>query len=1007
MSDDLRMADVRKRLLQPTSVKDVRDTLSILDEIYAPPKSAMPAHEELVRAFQCLRQFTAAEHDQAVEILIDDLLPRCLTRDAVDDKWYGYRLSHTFGEWLDELPEEHRARVRDYALPRTVAALHGDGVRNAIRLISCTGYWDEAVIHALDQIAFGRDDEIGDHALSARVALKSSFPEPTVRETFLQKLHARIPAGPNVHQILAASEIGTCETARLVWTHWLAPRTLREKFDQNLLAWQAPSLFAEIAVRERDPEFTLQVWNWLLDYSQRENEGVELVFSPNSSVVNRLGLPQAVTELIERSKRAEEHLRYIYYLRVTECERPSHMAGWDAVSLDDLATAQADAAASTGMKGRSATIELHRKEAAWEVLLCRGDPSILPSFEDVLASEGGYVAHKFLDLAACLRLDPLPDIVGVILAGSSNKVGWDENQRLVAQIGAIDAAHGSGTREAFDALLGFRQLGEGVLLSLVKALAETALIILEEGDRSPKEELLLIAESAPREDSRGAAAAAVAALLEENVLSPQETTRAAALLQLPGTDPYARRELLFALATRPASDVPVAAVEYAKKVLISLETERTPDLGHSALALVAGQPDTRSSPEFLALHLGLTVDEKSPIASAKTFRGIAPHLVGRYFVDEPERFGQIVASLIRDGDVSAIAHVLPWVRKMADRNPSVVLDALVTRLHAADSGQVAEPAVLQTLATVAPARLLMNGCQNIAAWLPQARADLADTVATLGHLPEELAAARFDLLTRLAGDGIYAVRRAAYRAAALSDSDKFIGLARSWAEWREPGRQGPRRYAAECAGWLPPEVVAEHLAGLGWDQEPAVRESYRRSLNERDNRLVAVEFEERVLGVRDPAAVIRMWRYGVALSHVGDDSTIRRLAAPPDDHLHPSIRFWRKRVRKAVERRWSGETRKWPEPWFARPGRLEVFSGVLRGEAGWETALEGTLWLLPAESPTGTSSWGGWARNSNACNGDGELLIAGRAPAQILVTTTLLPSLELVFSGNGPYPGPT
>ena len=80
-----------------------------------------------------------------------------------------------------------------------------------------------------------------------------------------------------------------------------------------------------------------------------------------------------------------------------------------------------------------------------------------------------------------------------------------------------------------------------------------------------------------------------------------------------------------------------------------------------------------------------------------------------------------------------------------------------------------------------------------------------------------------------------------------------------------------------CAGWLPAEVVAEHLAQLGWDQEPSVRDAYERSLREREERLAAAEFEERVLGVRDPECVIRNWRHGVGLSRVGDDSTIRRL----------------------------------------------------------------------------------------------------------------------------------
>jgi hypothetical protein len=295
----------------------------------------------------------------------------------------------------------------------------------------------------------------------------------------------------------------------------------------------------------------------------------------------------------------------------------------------------------------------------------------------------------------------------------------------------------------------------------------------------------------------------------------------------------------------------------------------------------------------------------------------------------------------------------------------------------------------------------------MSAWLPQARADLADTLGGLGTLPEGPANARFELLSRLAGDGIYAVRRAAYRAAARCDASRFIGLAQSWAKWQERGHHGPRRYAAECAGWLPPKVNEENFVQLGWDQEPAVREAYERSRREREDRLAAGEFEERVLRVRDPAEVIRNWRHGIALSHVGDDSTIRRLTDRLGDGLPPSVRFWLKRVRKAVERRWGEVTRKWPEPWFARPGHLERFSGVIRGEVGKEAALTGTLWLMPAESPGGRSSWGGWATSEKPWMGEqGDLMISGRRPARMLVSSALFPMSELVFTGSGPYPDP-
>lgn len=1006
MSEHPQLADVQKRLACPTSVEDVRAVLAVLDDLKSHTSSEVAGEvEDSFRlAFERLRELTSDDPERAAAILTGDLLPRCLVPDRDQDDGFGYRPHYTFGEWLDELPEEQRHLVRTEAFPLALSALGGDGARNAIRLISCIGYWDDNVLTALDQIARGRSDETGDHALSALVSLRPHF-DVAALHTYLGMLHARIPNGPNLHQLVSTREIGTSETAALVKLHWLA-HPAGSTDSGNLYSDLARTVLTEIAARDRGPMFTEQVWDWLVQMAGQPGDGFDHVFSANNSLVNRLDIPAVVPELVRRAVCVEGKHRYIYYIRMLECERPAHLPGWDELPLADLAAVRSDAAAPTGMTGRFSTTELYRKEAAWDVLLCHGVRSALPPFDDALSGEGGYVIHRFLELGSCLAIDPLPGVLPNLLAGTSNST-WDEHERFVAQIGAIEVAHGAGTRHAFDSLLGYRQLGDGVLLSAVDALAETAILTMEGGDPSPVEQLFLNAESSAREDSRGAAAAALATLLEEDTLTPPETARAAALLARPTTDPYARRELLFAFATLSPEAVPTNAITYAEGVLTSQAAEESRDPRPAALALISRQPGASSNPEFLLRHLGVTDHGGVAVAGPSTLRGVAPHVVGRYFAAEPTRFGQAVATLIVDGDSGALAHVLPSVQEAGTKNPSVVLDALLVRLRRADTGRVADPALLRTLAAVAPDRLLAEGCSNVTAWLPQARANLADTLGRLGPLSAAAADARFELLTQLAGDGIYAVRRAAYRAAISCETTRFAGLVVSWSRWREQGRQGPRRYAAECAGWLPPSVGEEQLAALGWDQEPTVRKSYELSLRERRDRLAASEFESRVLSVQVPAEVLGHWRYGVALSRVGDDSTIRRLADRLGDGLPPSVRFWLKRVRKSVEKRWGEVTRKWPEPWYSRPGQLETFTGVLVGENGKEVALSGTLWLIPSEAPGGRSSWGGWATSNQRwieMSHEEQLMIPGRRTARILVSSSSFPGGELVFSGNGPYP---
>src|SRR5262249_8988410 len=162
------------------------------------------------------------------------------------------------------------------------------------------------------------DDETGDHVLSARVALRLDL-ELSAHRWYLGKLHSRIPAGPNLHQLACARVIGNRDTADLVWSYWLAPLTDQDS-QRNLLPSFAWSLRSEIAEREHDIRFTERVWNRLIELSRRTANGIDGVFGPNSSLVNHLDLPAVVPELVRLAIHAESHHRYIYYLRVLECE---------------------------------------------------------------------------------------------------------------------------------------------------------------------------------------------------------------------------------------------------------------------------------------------------------------------------------------------------------------------------------------------------------------------------------------------------------------------------------------------------------------------------------------------------------------------------------------------------------------------------------------------------------------------------------------------------------------
>lgn len=1008
MSIDLRIKEISEQLVRPESVEAVRTVLARIDQLPSEPELWLHLNGLIRRAFGSIRELTVGDDKKATTVMIEDLLPRCLRPVTEVDSQKLPRYDIVLGEWLASLSEERRHEIRKVALPRALNSLDGQTVQNALRLIGSIDYWDQELLNRLDDLIEIREDDVGDQALSVRVWL---CPAEQRAPWLLSQLHARIARGVSRYRVFAASGVATnglamFETAELIWLHWLAPRLdPTVNAERDVLLDLSLSILGEIAAQSRDGALPERVWSWLLQLNQTmpQKPGNNLILT--SGLCPRLNVAHVIPEVLRLALYRCEIQPYFHYRLLRQCALPAHLTGWDTVPPENLKEVQEHATTPTGMTGRFSTVALDQKEAAWDVMLCKGERSLLPALGDALAGEpSGFVLNRFLELAGCLALPSLPTEVSELLATVPAREAWSDQERLIAQIGAIRAAHGATDWEALDALLGYHQVGPGVLLSLIEALAETAIRTLGTGDRSPVDRILEAAETAPRKDTRAAASGAVSILLEGRHLSSEEIARAATVTGAPGTDPYARRELLFAFETLDPGYVPASVFEYASAILDHDAGDESWDPRSAALTVLARDPKSRSDDKFLTTRLGLIINDSGVAAGPRSFGGVIPYVVGRYFVTEPERFGPAVVSIISEGNAAALSNLLPAVRKAGPKCTPEVIESLVARLQRAQGGLVAELPLIEALAAVAPERLLMDGCREMQAWLPQARADLADILGRLTDLSDSLDLQRFDLLVKLAGDGIYAVRRAAYRAAAGCNPERLARLVHSWSVWHETGREGPRRRAAECAGWLSSGFTVS-IRALGWDQEPGVREAYRRSMNEHKERLRSREYEERVLSVRESHEVVGAWRYGVALSQVGDDLTIHRLVNRISGDLPPSVRFWLSRVRDGVERRWKDVTQKWPEPWYARPGNLEAFTGTIRTD-NHATPVAGILWLVHGEHPSELSSWGGWGATEGHV-GTGELVllvIPGRLQGKIIITSSQIPEGSIVFSGSGPYP---
>jgi hypothetical protein len=1021
MSESPRLTELQQRLTHAGTVTEVRQVLADLDRlaVETPTNGIRDVIDQALRSLQTL---TAADPLQAVPVLVDDLLPRCLQPDQPGDEERWPRFDVLLREWLQTLPDGPRVEVRRTAVPRALKASHGDGVRNALRVLSSIGYGAPKVLRRLDDLWARRSDETGDYALAVRAWL---CPHPLGR--LRRNLHQRIPRALNRPLLATAKALGNRETVELIWGHWLSQN--RSGADSQIRLELALTLLVDIAARYTDSSLPNLVWRYLLELSQLQPGRIASLLALGSNVATRLPAEDVVPELLRRAGRESSHGRYLHYLRLTECALPTHLRSWNTVSLENLVPVREEAVRSTKVRGPVMTVEVNLKQKAWDVLLCSADTQAVGLLaQAVEVEESPYSRHLFLELAGCLAPAPLSPTIATLVEGHAPP-DWPKEGLLLAQIGAIRAAHGAADQSSFETLLEYQPLGgDGVLLSAVEALAD-ATITTPHGRRRRTRRLLGAAENAPSPHTRATAAAAVASLVEREQLHSDELLRAARLAAEQSVDEQARRALLFAFAVQ-RFPLPDEIVDYAQRVLDDATGAESNVLYAPALALVARVRGHETDDRFLATRLGLLVGESGVDIELPVVSESVPHIVARYFVASPARFAPAISTLVRTGAVDVLSAVLPSINNVRPV-PLEVLDTLALRVRRADEG-LFEPPVLHTLARIAPKYLLSPVRSNVENWLPQARAELADILGSTGALEQEQSQSRFDLLVRLAGDGVYAVRRAAYRAAARCDPDKFLALVTSWGMATEGEGEGPRRNAAEAAGWLPHAPLRTGLAALAWDREPGVRLTFRRMLAERDERLRAARYATHVCSVRHPRDVIRKWRYGVALAQIGDDATLNRLDERLATRIHPAVRLWLERIRKAVQQRWDETTRKWPEPWFTRRGHLEQFMGTFRSLEGgplqvgespsslgalvWaggppvpvppSFSVSGVLWQLPSETLGGWESWGGWATGLKGNPGEWDLHVPDRNLARVLITSVQFPQGTFVFVGNGPYPKP-
>jgi hypothetical protein len=1025
MSEEARAQRLWRQIIEARSAAELRDLVTEIDRLE--PEAAAEDHLDYLRgqAILGLLEFSRDNLDEARHIILTELLPLCLREDW-PRHWQGWRYNEILRNWLWQLPAADRASLREPILAACMAdLLSGRRARRAAALATTLGYRSGPLVDALADLVAKHDDEFGDLALQARIELGVTEED---RPQLLTELNRRIATGRwNDSLVGAALKLASPESLDFVFDFWLTrPNLVSEQAQLRALSEVTLQVPPAVADRARgNAGLQDAVWRRLLNLRDYNQALLGRLLSLNGRFGQLFDSPEVIGTYLGLLDDEHPVVRERAYHRLAECVRPRHLEGWACTPPEAVRRKlDEDAFSPSGMEGEWATINLHCKQDAWQTLLCLGAREALGRLDEVLDAEAnGFAMAEVLKVASCFPIRPLPRRVPQLIAARFGSIPETGNQRILAQVTAIQLARGAASEEALVALLDYKRFHTtGVLIGLVDALADTVEALVRSGNLSALKTLLAVARPHPgaNHDQRSASGAALARLVRRKVVPDVPASEILALANDPGLHPFPRRQLLDALAYLPPGALDPGTLDLLRGVArgtVSLagdeggggEYERWEAVALRVLARYGYLADDEG---MLGECLGLELDGAGWQLAERRRRGAEEaYVLGLLYAGHPTSFAPAIAGLLKIGDWPVVARLVAPLRDTRPVSP-VVIDALVERSARARDGRMAEPDLLGLLAAVAPERLASEDWPELRDWPPPARSALANALGAAGELSGEPQRRRLQHLAVLMEDGQYGVRRAAYRAMAAVAPRELEGLCLTWGCLAGPSAVELRQRAAEGIAWCRPGDAFRQLAALESDPEPSVREAFERCSGERSEREWAASCLERVQAVRDGDGVLAAWRYARALERLGDDWVLQELEQRQrEEGLPPAVRYWLDRLSDHVRKRWEEVTRQWPGPWFARQGAIENVRGAIRLRDGTAVNFDGWLWHEVAAEPTSITSWGGWAEQAilpliNQQNFELALVLEGRRPARILVTSLHLPQGHVSFSGTGPFPEP-
>jgi hypothetical protein len=1009
-----------QQLRQSTSVDNTKDNLKQLDDLVETQKLSIPdAYELRSVAFRALQELTADDPNTAESLILELLLPYCFKQppDGPSDIRRAIsRYRDCLVDWLSQYPEAERIVLRDKVLDELRQGLKLADPKGACWTVMRIGFRRDDIVKNLWQVVKNDADEIGNIALFTLTTLGIPSDEHT---RLLRELQKRIKVQCEEILVRALRPLSESESLEVVRSHCLKLSV------EGRTRSTALRVLTDIADdSEEDTELQDRIWQQISDLFKAHSDAFSFDLYLGNDVAPQCDSAKVVPTILKwmtkQAQTAERsaHLRYLLSCRLEQCVRPRQLKGW-AVADEPNAVAllRQDACQDTQAKGHFKSEPMRLKENAWNTLLRLGYEEVLTWFEEGVANETNPFTRKTVsEFLACFRLDPLPPTVLEWVKEPYDVRPNDPSGELASRTAAIQIARSAASCEAFEALCNFGLTYDGkVLQQSIDALAEVAIARATTSEDPIADALVEIAVNGAEPRHRTGAIGALETMAARKLLPDQYASQLAKLLFDKERDSFERSVIVAILGHLSSEEL----APHIMKRLQSWARARDDWLGGRSLEALARHGDLLSQPNLLVERLGLQQTGNRWDLSPQSQRTEwAPFIIGLLYLKDPDTFTPAISSLLQTQSWHSAVQVISLLNDFhggSDRPPlpAVIKKALIERTRHYQTRTSAELEIFEVLAHLMPNTLAQEPWERTwNDWLPAARAALADALGEATYTEPKANTSALSHLLSLTWDGLYAVRRAAYRGLSCRS---YLELEAICEDWSQAPTAELRQRAAEACAWLNRDqanLFNELYERLVADQERIVREVARRARRERRERLWAEDYLSYIRETRGKTneEILSVWRYGQALIQVGNDTCLRTIRADIKTRpLSPHMKHWLRQILKDLDEHWRKVTEKWPDPWWPLEGAIEEGQGTIELIEGKDFPVRYTLWKQPAPTPSQKHEWGGaaWPIDMTALKIiRDEFTLRLKDGSHGTVTTKCFSSQDQVvhFLGVGPYP---